>query len=124
MNKTDKTVDILAEYLFRWEKESRSRKTTYGIRQAQENGVEDVTRVYSGKELGAKGSRVPPKVPEGMQPLQSQYTQQTRAGNIAMQLKKDPNTELTAKARQTFDGFIICYKKLNRTVDVFACVSN
>lgn len=39
MNKTDKTVDILAEYLFRWEKESRSRKTTYGIRQAQESGV-------------------------------------------------------------------------------------
>ena len=73
--------------------------------QAQENGVEDVTRVYSGKELGAKGSRVPPKVPEGMQPLQSQYTQQTRAGNIAMQLKKDPNTELTAKARQTFDEY-------------------
>ena len=73
--------------------------------QAQENGVENVTRVYTGKELGAKGSRVPPKVPEGMQPLQSQYTEQTRAGNIAMQLKKDPNTELTAKARQTFDEY-------------------
>lgn len=73
--------------------------------QAQENGVEDVTKVYSGKELGAKGSRVPPKVPEGMQPLQSQYTQQTRAGNIAQYQQQHPNAVFTEKSQQTFDEY-------------------
>ena len=66
---------------------------------AQENGVSDVTRVYSGKELGAQGSRVPKAG------LQSEYTQQTRAGNIAMQLKKDPQTQLTPLAQQTYDEY-------------------
>lgn len=66
---------------------------------AQENGVSDVTRVYSGKELGAQGSRVPKAG------LQSEYTQRTRAGNIAMQLKKDPQTQLTPLAQQTYDEY-------------------
>lgn len=66
---------------------------------AQENGVSDVTRVYSGKELGAQGSRVPKAG------LQSEYAQQTRAGNIAMQLKKDPQTQLTPLAQQTYDEY-------------------
>lgn len=66
---------------------------------SQENGASDVTRVYSGKELGAQGSRVP----KGG--LQSEYTQQTRAGNIAMQLKKDPQTQLTPLAQQTYDEY-------------------
>ena len=66
---------------------------------AQENGASDVTRVYSGKELGAQGSRVPKAG------LQSEYTQQTRAGNIAMQLKKDPQTQLTPLAQQTYDEY-------------------
>ena len=66
---------------------------------AQKNGANDVTRVYSGKELGAQGSRVPKAG------LQSEYTQQTRAGNIAMQLKKDPQTQLTPLAQQTYDEY-------------------
>lgn len=66
---------------------------------AQENGASDVTRVYSGKELGAQGSRVPKAG------LQSEYTRQTRAGNIAMQLKKDPQTQLTPLAQQTYDEY-------------------
>lgn len=66
---------------------------------SQENGASDVTRVYSGKELGAQGSRVPKAG------LKSEYTQQTRAGNIAMQLKKDPQTQLTPLAQQTYDEY-------------------
>ena len=66
---------------------------------AQKNGANDVTRVYSGKELGAQGSRVPKAG------LKSEYTQQTRAGNIAMQLKKDPQTQLTPLAQQTYDEY-------------------
>lgn len=66
---------------------------------AQENGASDVTRVYSGKELGAQGSRA------SKAGLQSEYAQQTRAGNIAMQLKKDPQTQLTPLAQQTYDEY-------------------
>lgn len=66
---------------------------------AQENGASEITRVYSGKELGAQGSRVPKAG------LKSEYTQQTRAGNIAMQLKKDPQTQLTPLAQQTYDEY-------------------
>ena len=66
---------------------------------AQENGASDVTRVYSGKELGAQGSKV------SKAGLQSEYAQQTRAGNIAMQLKKDPQTQLTPLAQQTYDEY-------------------
>ena len=66
---------------------------------AQKNGANDVTRVYSGKELDAQGSRVPKAG------LQSEYTRQTRAGNIAMQLKKDPQTQLTPLAQQTYDEY-------------------
>ena len=66
---------------------------------AQENGASDVTRVYSGKELGAQGSRV------SKAGLQSEYAKQTRAGNIAMQLKKDPQTQLTPLAQQTYDEY-------------------
>ena len=66
---------------------------------AQENNASDITRVYSGKELGAQGSRV------SKAGLRSEYTQQTRAGNIAMQLKKDPQTQLTPLAQQTYDEY-------------------
>lgn len=66
---------------------------------AQENGASDVTRVYSGKELGAQGSKV------SKAGLQSEYAKQTRAGNIAMQLKKDPQTQLTPLAQQTYDEY-------------------
>lgn len=72
---------------------------------AEQNGATDVTQVYSGKELGVRASRVPPKAPEGSKPLQSQYAMETRAGNIAMQLKKDPQTKLTEKAYQTFEEY-------------------
>lgn len=71
---------------------------------AEQNG-KDVTQVYTGKELGVRASRTPPKAPEGSKPLQSQYAMETRAGNIAMQLKKDPHTELTTYAKQTFDEY-------------------
>ena len=66
---------------------------------AQENGASDVTRVYSGKELGAQGSRVPKAG------LKSEYTQQTRAGNIAMYKQQDPNAKWTKNAQETFDSY-------------------
>lgn len=66
---------------------------------AEENGAKELTKAYSGKEVGAEGSRVP------RNGEQSEYARQTRAGNIAMQLKKDPNTKLTPLAKQTYDSY-------------------
>lgn len=70
-------------------------------RSAEQNGAEDITKVYSGKELGASGSKVRKPSEQGLKPI-SEYSQQTRAGNIAMQMKKDPNTELTEHAQETY----------------------
>jgi len=39
MSKTDKTVDILAEYIANWEAMAHRTKISCGIRQAQERGV-------------------------------------------------------------------------------------
>ena len=62
--------------------------------------TQEITKAYTGKELGATGSRVPKQAGE-----LSQYTQQTRAGNLAMQKQKDPNTVFTEKSQQTFDEY-------------------
>ena len=67
--------------------------------EAQKNGAKEITRAYSGKELGAEGSKVP------RNGEQSEYAKQTRAGNVAMQLKKDPQTQLTPLAQQTYDEY-------------------
>lgn len=64
-----------------------------------------ITRAYTGKELNAGGSKVAPAVPMGSKPAQSQYVQETRAGNLAMQMQKNPNTKLTPNAQQTFDEY-------------------
>lgn len=65
------------------------------VESEQQRRNREVTEAFTGKQLGLtrKGQTIP------------EYQQQTRAGNIAMQLKKDPNTELTAKARQTFNEY-------------------
>lgn len=59
---------------------------------------EDPTRVYSGKELG-----VAPITQKGVK--KEEYIQATRAGNIAMELKKNPKAELTPLAQQTYDEY-------------------
>lgn len=69
----------------------------------QEKNI-DITQVYSGKELGAAGSKRPTTNEFG-EKVQGQYVQETRAGNIAKQLQKDPNTKLTQRARETYDEY-------------------
>lgn len=64
------------------------------------NKTQELTQAYTGKELGVSGSRVPKQAGE-----LSQYTQQTRAGNLAMQKQKDPNIVFTEKSQQTFDEY-------------------
>lgn len=75
--------------------------------EAQENGASEVTRVYTGKELGVSGSRRPPVV-EGEEPKhkpQSQYAQRVRAGNIGMYAKQNPTAEFSKNAIETFDSY-------------------
>ena len=69
------------------------------IQKAQQAGKE-VTQSYTGAEVGAGGSRRKPSEDE-----QSQYTKETRAGNVAEYLKTHPNTELTKNTQETFESY-------------------
>lgn len=62
------------------------------------------TQSYSGKELGVQGSKATQPLPSGKRTI-SEYSQQTRAGNIAMYKQKDPNAEWSKNAQQTFDEY-------------------
>lgn len=64
----------------------------------------DPTQSYSGKELGVQGSKATQQLPSGKRTI-SEYSQQTRAGNIAMYKQKDPNAEWSKNAQQTFDSY-------------------
>lgn len=77
--------------------------------EAQENGAEELTRVYTGKEVGAGGLRYV-KAPQGMEVDKknkptSEYAKQARAGNLAMYMQEHPNATLTKGAENTFDSY-------------------
>lgn len=64
------------------------------------------TKSYTGKELGVTGSkRVQDKNIIGGDNKQSQYTLQTRAGNIAQYMKSNPNSVFTQKSQETFEEY-------------------
>lgn len=78
---------------------------------AQEATGREPTRSYTGKELGAKGSKDIPAQPnvsparhDVLKP-QSEYVQAVRAGNVAKYLEANPNSELSLNARETFDSY-------------------
>lgn len=60
----------------------------------------EITQAYTGKELGASGSRVPEQSGK-----LSEYAKQTRAGQLAKTVQKDPKAQLTKKSQQTFDEY-------------------
>ena len=75
-------------------------------------GDTGIKQAYTGKELGVKGFRgrtqqeqaKTDQYYDGEKP-QTKYTQEVRAGNIAMQMKKDPNTQLSKNAQELFDEY-------------------
>lgn len=78
---------------------------------AQEATGREATRSYTGKELGAKGSKAIPAQPvvrEGdhstLKP-QSEYTMAVRAGNVERYLQQYPDSTLSANARETYDSY-------------------
>lgn len=64
----------------------------------------EITQSYTGKELGASGSRAKGITLSGKQ-TPSQYTEETRAGNIAKYLEKNPKSVLSQKSQETFDTY-------------------
>lgn len=67
----------------------------------------DITRVYTGKELGVSGSRVG-KAPEGIEPKHkplSQYAERTRAKQIGAYMAQNPTAEFSKNAIETFDSY-------------------
>ena len=57
------------------------------------------TKSYTGRELKAKGSMV------ASQGQQSAYTEATRAGNIEMYKRENPNAVFTERSEETFDSY-------------------
>lgn len=86
--------------------QENSKKGQNARREVEQKTGGGPTVSYTGKELGVSGPRTVPKQStiEGIKP-QSQYTMQTRAGNIARYMQTHPDTELTKGASETFDSY-------------------
>lgn len=65
-------------------------QTPYDELSTEQKGKLDITKSYTGKELGITGRRT---------------REQIRAGNIAMYKQQNPNATLTTKAQETFDSY-------------------
>lgn len=86
--------------------QENSKKGQMAVQEAQQKTGENPTQSYSGKELGVSGSRAVPKTPTiGGEKAQSQYTMQTRAGNIEKYMQSHPDAPLTKHAQETFDSY-------------------
>lgn len=86
--------------------QENSKKGQEAKQEAQQRTGEEPTKSYSGKELGVTGARAIPKTPTiGREKPQSQYTMETRAGNIAQYMQQHPNAKLTENAQETFDSY-------------------
>ena len=65
-------------------------ETPYDQLSTEQKSKLEITKSYTGKELGVSGKNL---------------REQTRAGNIAMYKQQNPNATLTTKAQETFDSY-------------------
>lgn len=76
--------------------------------EAIENTGAEPTQVYSGKELGAIGSKATKPLGDGHRTI-SEYSMATRAGNMAKYMQQHPEwgskSQWTDKAQETFDSY-------------------
>lgn len=86
--------------------QENSKKGQEAKQEVQQKTGDNPTQSYTGKELGVTGTRGVPKTPtiSGQKP-QSQYTMETRAGNIAQYMQTHPNAQLTKHAQETFESY-------------------
>ena len=80
-----------------------SKKGQLAKQQSLQKGKEPID-VFSGKELGVKGSTATKLLDDGKRSI-SEYAMATRAGNIAIYKQQDPNATWTKKAQETFDSY-------------------
>lgn len=73
-------------------------------RQAMQRTGEEPTRAYTGKEVGASGSRQPIMGKDGKQ-RPSEYSMQARAGNIGAYQRQNPSAQFTYGAKQTYANY-------------------
>lgn len=86
--------------------QENSKKGQLAKQEAQQKTGESPTKAYTGKELGATGSKAVSQTPTiGGEKPQSQYTMETRAGNIAQYMQTHPNAKLTKNAQETFESY-------------------
>ena len=81
-----------------------SKKGQDAKQEAMSKTGQEPTQSYTGKELGATGSTATKPLADGKRSI-SQYTEATRAGNIAMYKQQDPNAVFTKKSEETFDNY-------------------
>ena len=70
-------------------------QTPYDELSTEQKGQLDITKSYSGKELGLSKKGV----------SKSQYQQDVRGANLAMYKQANPTATLTTKAQETFDSY-------------------
>ena len=86
--------------------QENSKKGQMAKQEVQQKTGDVPTQSYTGKELGVTGSKtVPKQTMIGREKPQSQYTLQTRAGNLAQYMQTHPNTELSLNAQETFESY-------------------
>lgn len=81
-----------------------SKKGQLAKQEVQQKGKE-ITPSYSGKELGATGSRATQPIGTDGKRTISEYSMATRAGNLAMYKQDHPDAQFTQKAQETFDTY-------------------
>lgn len=70
-------------------------QTPYDKLSTEQKGQLDITKSYSGKELGLSKKGV----------SKSQYQQDVRGANLAMYKQANPTATLTTKSQETFDSY-------------------
>ena len=82
-----------------------SKKGQLAKQEAMSKTGQEPTQSYSGRELGISGGSKATTTSLTGKKIQSEYTQETRAGNIAMYKQQDPNAKWTKNAQETFDSY-------------------
>ena len=117
--KTQQVIQVISTARNKVTKFATTAKVLHGYKESSVKGEEakqkaeqnagTVTQSYTGKELGAKGSKAKEFLYEGADGVKhyktSQYQQATRAGNIAKYLEQNPNAQLSKNASETFASY-------------------
>lgn len=119
--KTQQVIQVISTARNKVTKFATTAKVLHGYKESSVKGKEAeqkaeqnagaITQSYTGKELGAKGSKARELLYEGADGVKhyktSEYQKATRAGNIAKYLEQNPNAKdnLSKNASETFASY-------------------